>query len=361
MSPVTDSKVHTDHSHDYSHNHCGAHHSHGHNNSIDIVYWCSLLLVLFAYLAHVSQLSISLWKWDQFNHHVFTVINSMWWGIGLGILAIGIFNLIPREMVMTYFRGSSRIMGLVRATMAGTLFDLCNHGILILGMKIYERGASLGQTMAFLIASPWNSFSLTMILYALIGGNLTFLFLIASFIIALISGWIFEVLVDKNILPVNPYAQMQIDPQKLKIHVEWTWSFWAILFYNGIKESKMIIKWILFGTLISALVSCFLSPAEFMEYFGRSFRGLILTLFAATGMEVCSEGSVPLAADLVNVAKAPGNAFIFLMAGVATDFTEILLIRQTMKSWKIALALPLITVPQIIIIGILMNLDLFTF
>lgn len=76
-------------------------------------------------------------------------------------------------------------------------------------------------------------------------------------------------------------------------------------------------------------------------------------------MEVCSEGSVPLAADLVNVAKAPGNAFIFLMAGVATDLTEILLIRQTMKSWKVALALPLITVPQIVVIGVLMNLDMF--
>lgn len=123
----------------------------------------------------------------------------------------------------------------------------------------------------------------------------------------------------------------------------------------------MIIKWILFGALLSALVNCFLTPEDFVQYFGKSFRGLLLTLAAATGMEVCSEGSVPLAADLVNVAKAPGNAFIFLMAGVATDLTEILLIRQTMKSWKVALFLPLITVPQIILFGVLINLDLFNF
>ena len=30
----------------------------------------------------------------------------------------------------------------------------------------YERGATIGQVMAFLIASPWNSFSLTLILIA---------------------------------------------------------------------------------------------------------------------------------------------------------------------------------------------------
>lgn len=348
------------HSHHDDHAHCHADLGHGHSHRADFIYWGSLALVIVAYGLHVLNISIPFWKWDHFNAQVFAVMNSMWWGIGLGILAIAILNLVPREMVMTYFRGSSRFMGLLRATMAGTLFDLCSHGILILGMKIYERGASLGQTMAFLIASPWNSFSLTMILYALIGGNLTFLFLVFSLVIALISGWIFEILVDKRILPGNASgSQVKVDPSLLRIHVQWTWSFWAKLLWEGIKESKMIIKWILFGALLSALVSCFLSPEAFMLYFGKTFRGMLFTLLAATGMEVCSEGSVPLAADLVNVAKAPGNAFIFLMAGVATDLTEILLIRQTMKSWKVALALPLITVPQIVVIGVLMNLDMF--
>jgi hypothetical protein len=66
--------------------------------------------------------------------------------------------------------------GILRATGAGLLLDLCSHGILLVGMKLYERGASLGQTMAFLIASPWNSISLTIILvgsWALNGPSLS--------------------------------------------------------------------------------------------------------------------------------------------------------------------------------------------
>lgn len=351
----------TGHAHHHHEDHSSCHAAQGHSHRADFIYWFSIVVVVLGYGFHVAGLSIPYWKWDHFNHQVFEIMNDMWWGIGLGILAIGLLNLVPREMVMTYFRGSSRTMGLLRATMAGTLFDLCSHGILILGMKIYERGASLGQTMAFLIASPWNSFSLTLILYALIGGNLTFMFLIMSLVVALISGWIFEELVDRNILPGNKRSTVHIDPAKMRIHVEWTVAFWTRLLWNGVKESKMIIKWILFGAILSAIISCFLTPAMFMDYFGKSFRGVLLTLLAATGMEVCSEGSVPLAADLVNVAKAPGNAFIFLMAGVATDLTEILLIRQTMKSWKVALFLPLITVPQIILVGVLLNWDLFNF
>jgi uncharacterized protein len=345
------------HCHSQEHDHCHGSEKH----RFDFLYWGSLIFVAFAYGFHLAKVRIPYWKWDHFNHQIFEVMNTMWWGVALGILAIGALNLIPREMVMTYFVGKTRLGAIFKATLAGTLFDLCNHGILILGMKIYERGATLGQTMAFLIASPWNSFSLTMIMYALIGGELTFIFLILSLVVAIISGLLFDQLVQMKILPENPNSNVVVDHSKLRIQVKWTWAFWFKTIWDGAKESKMIIKWILFGAILSAIVSCFMSPEMFIEYFGKSFRGLLTTLLAATGIEICSEGSLPLAADLVNVAHAPGNAFIFLMAGVATDFTEILLIRHTMKSWKVALALPLVTVPQIVLLGVLLNWDLFSF
>jgi hypothetical protein len=55
-------------------------------------------------------------------------------------------------------------------------------------------------------------------------------------------------------------------------------------------------------------------------------------------------------------ASAPGNSFAFLMAGVATDYTEIMVLRDTTKTWKIPLFLPLITLPQIILLGWILNM-----
>jgi len=99
-----------------------------------------------------------------------------------------------------------------------------------------------------------------------------------------------------------------------------------------------------------------LLPQEaFATWFGATFGGLWLTLLATTVIEVCSEGSTPIAADLLTRAAAPGNSFAFLMAGVATDYTEVMSIRDTTRSWRIALCLPLITVPQIILIGAVLN------
>jgi hypothetical protein len=91
-------------------------------------------------------------------------------------------------------------------------------------------------------------------------------------------------------------------------------------------------------------------------WFGPTIFGLLATLIATTIIEVCSEGSAPLASELFHNAKAPGNAFTFLMAGVSTDYTEIMILRETTKSWFMALSLPVVTVPQVILLGWIMNM-----
>ena len=39
------------------------------------------------------------------------------------------------------------------------------------------------------------------------------------------------------------------------------------------------------------------------------------------------------------------------MAGAATDYTEILSLRETTRSWRATLALPLISTPQVVLLG----------
>lgn len=124
---------------------------------------------------------------------------------------------------------------------------------------------------------------------------------------------------------------------------------------DGVKESRMVIKWILFGTILAGLVRAFIDADSFQTFFGPTLAGLGLTVLVATILEVCSEGSTPVAADILTRAKAPGNSFAFLMTGVSTDYTEIMILKDTTKSWKIALFLPLLTVPQVILISWLIN------
>jgi uncharacterized membrane protein YraQ (UPF0718 family) len=328
---------------------------------IDWLLWISLALVTAGLIGHFSGKFGPSW-WQTYAHGTAQFMHAAWWGIIAGIIAVGIVGRLPNHLIAGILGKGGTLSGILRATSAGILLDLCNHGILMIGAQLYRKGASLGQTLAFLVASPWNSLSLTLILASLIGWKWMLLFLALSMLIGIITGWLADLLVKRGTLPPNPnhfdlpadfkfkpaiqlaLTQLKPNPANLKA-----------MAIGGLTDSRMILRWIFFGVVLASLVRALVPTDSFATYFGPSLLGLALTLVATTLIEVCTEGSSPIAADLLNRGGAPGNAFTFLMAGAATDYTEILVLRETTQSWKATLALPLLTVPQVLIAAWLLN------
>ena len=175
-------------------------------------------------------------------------------------------------------------------------------------------------------------------------------------------GLLFDYFVSRNVLPKNSQKadipedfQFWANAKKGLRETKYSRQFFISMFVSGVKESRMVLRWILFGVLLASLVRAFISPEHFGTYFGPTLAGLGLTVLVATILEVCSEGSTPIAADLLTRANAPGNGFAFLMTGVSTDYTEIMVLKDTTRSWKIALFLPLLTVPQVLLVAWLLN------
>lgn len=354
---------------DSSHNvsECGSCHSgggHAHGKRPDFLLWGTGLLVAAGYLTYCFKgiFSIPESALLTYGTSVFDLINTMWWGIAVGIVFIGLLSRMPRDLVMGALGTGNGLKGIVRATLAGIALDLCSHGILMVGAKLYERGVTAGQMMAFLIASPWNSFSLTLILWSLIGFKWMITFLLLSMLIGIVSGLIFEALVKAGKLPANPNRKdlpqdfrFWAEAKKEIRNISFSLSGALAILWDGLKESRMILRWLLLGVVIAALARTFMSEDMFQDFFGPSLAGLGLTILTATVIEVCSEGTTPIAADIVTRAGAPGNGFAFLMTGVSTDYTEILVLREATKSWKLALFLPLVTLPQVFVLAWLLN------
>jgi uncharacterized protein len=321
--------------------------------------------VLLLYLVHWLALPVGgggSWA-ATLSHTAFEMMNTMWWGLILAALFVGLLDRIPQTWVMAVLGRGNHVGGILRATSAGVLLDLCSHGILMVAMKLYQRGASLGQVMAFLVASPWNSLSLTIILIALIGWGWTLVFMLLSMVVGVVTGLVIDRWVAVGRLPANPATSELPHDFKLGEAIRSKLSIKHInaaavlsMLWGGFRGSRMVLRWVFLGVLLAALIRAFVPLDIFQTLFGPSLIGLGLTLVSATIIEVCSEGSTPIAADIFNRASAPGNSFTFLMAGVSTDYTEIMSIKDTTHSWKIALALPLVTLPQIVLIGALLNL-----
>ncbi|MBX2834270.1 MAG: permease [Micavibrio sp.] len=332
-----------------------------HAKSVDWIMYASLALIVPAIIVHMAGLEVP--YFTHFAHSALELLKTMWWGIALGLLTVGLMNKIPREYFVKTMGAGNKPIDIFKAAIAGVLLDLCNHGILVISGKLYERGLSAAQVLTFLVSSPWNSLTLTFVLISLIGLKWTLIFTAASMVIAILTGFVFMVLVKRGVLSENPNT---IDiPDDFSIRADFKsrmkgWrpnKAWACdIARDGWNEGQMIVRWILFGTVIAAAMNAFIPEDIFADYFGPTIIGLAITIIAATIIEVCSEGSAPIAAEIMNSGGAVGNGFAFLMAGVATDYTEIMVVREFTKSWKIALFLPLITLPQIILLGWIMNI-----
>lgn len=333
----------------------------GQRSSIDWLFWASLVLFVAGCLLPSSPWPLPDWA-QTYGETCRALVHQAWWAIAMGIGLMGVLAHTPKEMIAALLGKPGSWQGLFRATAAGLALDLCNHGILMVAMGLYRRGASLGQTIAFLIASPWNSFSLTLLLAALIGWPWMLAFVGLSTLVGLLTGFLVEKLTRSGHLPANPHAVAL--PQNFSYRKAWSDMKAPLrpsianvlrLLRIGLRDSRMVLRWIVFGFVLTAAVKAFLPPALLHQHFGPTLWGLGLTLLTTTLLEVCSEGSSPLAAELLRTARAPGNAFTFLMAGAATDYTEIMSLRSTTGRWICALALPILSVPQVLLISYWLN------
>ncbi|MEL6997868.1 MAG: permease [Pseudomonadota bacterium] len=297
-----------------------------------------------------------------FVHSIHETMSVMWWGVLIGMVAVGLIDRVPREYVIGIVGREQSSASVVRAVFAGLFLDLCNHGVLMVGAKLYERGASLGQVFAFLIASPWNSLSITIIIGILMGWQWMAVFILSSLLIAFVTGVIVEALERRGHVKPNPNRiDLPVDfsvwrAAKAGLRAQrYDLEFVQDVARRSVTASRMVLRWLFFGVVLAAFIQTAVPTEIFQAWFGPTVLGLFATLIAATVIEVCSEGSVPIAADLMNRADAPGNAFTFLMAGAATDYTEVMVLREVVGRLKAALLLPLLTVPQVVAIGWLLN------
>ncbi len=308
-------------------------------------------IILATYLVHLFLSFKGVYILAPLFQKFFSYLGLSWWAIGLGLLIGSLIEiLVPEEfMASVLARGRKSIF---IAVLLGFLASACSHGILAIAVSLYKKGASTASTLAFLLAAPWANLAITILLFSLFG--IKALFIVGgAILVATVSGFIFQILEGKGIIEGG--IRSIKGSKSIK---GWYWPGWEKL-ARGIKGSvwsltKMVVWWILLGFFLASILGTFIPESFFHRFFGPSILGVLATLALASVIEICSEGSAPLAFELFKKTGAFGNTFVFLMAGVVTDFTEIGIISTNIGK-RTALALILVTVPQVLLLGFLFN------
>ena len=325
----------------------------------------ALILLLISYFVSIM---------NPFFYAFIDYLKLIWWAIIICFLIGGIIDyFIPRQYIEKYL-SRHRKRTILYSIIFGFLMSACSHGILAISIELYKKGASTSSVVAFLLASPWANLPITILLFSFFGIKAAFIVL-SALVVALITGLIYQRLEQKNLVECNKCTHGE-DKEVLRDFsiiqdIKRRWREYKFTTKNNINAvkgtlrgswalTKMVMWWLIIGIIMAAFARAYIPTHIFEHYMGPTLLGLLVTLFFATIIEVCSEGSSPLAFEIYDKsvqagAPAFGNSFTFLMAGVATDYTEIGLIWQNIGR-KAAIWLPIITVPQILLLGFLFNM-----
>ena len=290
---------------------------------------------------------------EPLNESLLSYLGIVWWAVLLGLVLGGIIDYFVPDGFVVRLLGGDRKRTLINAVFAGLLMSACSHGILAIAIQLYKKGASIPAVITFLLASPWANLPMTVLLFGFFGWQALYI-VVGAMAVALVSGLSFTVLDRLGWIEGRSESAR---PE----NVSWTRvrDFDAADSIRGVAAgslslANMVLWWILIGIMAAAIIGAYVPEHFFMQYLGPDMTGMLVTLLFATVIEVCSEGTSPIAFEIFNKVGVLGNPFIFLMAGVATDYTEIGLLWSNIGR-RTAIWLPVITVPQILLLGYLFN------
>ena len=282
----------------------------------------------------------------------------------VGVLIGGVVDhFIPRAYIVKLLAGQRKRV-IARATLLGFLASSCSHGCLALALELYRKGASIPAVVSFLLASPWASMGFTLMILSLFGVK-GFAIVGWALVIAFVTGLIFQRLARRRLIEANPNLVEVGEEFSIRrdLAARWRRYPWSLaqagrdakgVLHGMIPLGRMVLGWVQLGLVVSALLGALVPQEAFLRFFGPSIGGLALTLLAATVIEVCSEGTAPLAFELFRQTGALGNAFAFLMGGVVTDYTELAAFWANIGR-RTVLWMLVITLPLVVAVGWLLN------
>ncbi|WP_286032546.1 efflux transporter SaoE [Brachyspira pilosicoli] len=257
----------------------------------------------------------------------FLVISSEW--IVISLILSGIIHAFVRPQVLQKSIGNKKISSLIKTTISGAILPICSCGVLPLALSLYRTGAYLGPTLSFLVATPIINPAAIIVAFAMLGKEVTFIYILCGIFLPLIIGILGNIFGGKELIAPEV---LKLQSMNIKIpentYVDKT--PWYKKLYNGIlwgfnNLGIEISRFILVGTLFGAILLTVVPQSFVMQYLSNpKLVSIIGITLVGCMMYVCALGHIPFIAALISAGASPGIAITFLITGVATNISELI-------------------------------------
>ena len=264
----------------------------------------------------------------------------------MGFLISGILYVFTSKEMIANNVGQPGLMSVLKASILGVPMPLCSCGVIPVATSMYKRGATKGATLSFLISTPQTGIDSIILTWSQMGPQFAIIRPIVALITGIIGGLIGESAAEKD---------YQTSNQVKHTHDKKGWL--DGLKYTFITLPQDIINPLIKGILISGLISILVPSDFFISYKLTGILAMLVIALASIPIYVCATASVPIAMTLISKGLDPGAAFVFLMAGPATNAATISVILNSLGK-KIIYVYIAIIFASSIFFGTLINIFL---
>ncbi len=297
----------------------------------------------------------------------------------LGFTAAGLLHALVPASLIRKLLGRRRIRSILVASLVGVPLPLCSCSVVPTAIALRRRGASRGATVSFLVSTPETGVDSITLTWGLMGWLMAVFRPLAAFVTALVAGLAVEIQGPADDDPkdreraapapvaVDPCcgtsdaapaageptaAVAVVEPQARGAHGHGPGHSHD---HDGVDEAAAVVgldggpaerghwltrvmrygfrdllddlsHWLLFGLIVSALVSAFVPATVVERFLGRGIMPMLMMALIGVPLYICASASTPIAASLMLKGMSPGAALVFLLTGPATNVGSIVLL-----------------------------------
>lgn len=258
----------------------------------------------------------------------------------LGLTVAGVLSVVMKKSFVARQIGSPGIGSVIKASLLGVPLPLCSCGVVPTAAYLKRAGASRPAVMSFLISTPQTGVDSIVATYGMLGPLFAIFRPIAALFTGIIGGVASTLFGDSAEERANrdedEATKKRVTPEERPRSLsEKVRDFFDYAFVEAVDD---IAIHFLFGLIIGGVIAVVL-PADFFvgRTFGTGLPAMLLMVVIGIPMYVCSTSSIPIAVALIAKGLSPGAAYVFLVAGPATNAATLAVLSRVLGKRQTAL------------------------
>ena len=241
----------------------------------------------------------------------------------LGMLVSGLISIFIDSSFIFKHIGQKNAGSVLKSTLFGIPLPLCSCGVIPVAATLRESGASKGATVSFLVSTPQTGVDSIFLTYGMLGP----MFALFRPLAALASGFFSGIVINNFDHDMHHHLSESDNDPKTKESLDKR-------IISGVKYGFLTLPAdiaipLTQGLVVAAAIAILIPPQFIAEHFSSSnLIQYTMMLAVSLPIYVCATASIPIAVALMAKGITPGAAFIFLMAGPATNASSIAIIKN---------------------------------